>query len=214
MARSSTARRLAPVNSEEPEGLTFGSMKAAATVYWGQLGARVADQWRCWNKDLFDGKLRPAPMVLSRMSSIHGHWFPLLDASADQRVGTEIHLITQVRAYLPPNRIDSVKRADLLRGMMHRLRTQDGLSPFKGNSPEWCALVMQLHLRLTGKRIWCAPEREETAPAQNLDKGLYRPAETVIVQDCCPETGAESLLRAKIAAWPSSLIDLGYITRD
>ncbi len=214
MARSSTARRPAPVSSDEPEGISFGAMKAAAEFYWPGLGGKVADQWRCWNSELFDNKLRPAPMVLSRMSSVHGHWFPLLDASADQRVGTEVHLITQVRAYSPPARITSIKRADLLRGMMHRLRTQDGQAPFKHNSSEWCALMMQLHLRLTGKRIWAAPEREETEPAKDLGKGAYRSAQTFVIQDCCPETGAESLPRAKIAAWPDSVMDLGRITRD
>jgi hypothetical protein len=214
MARSSTVRHPAPVGGEEPEALTWKTVRLAAETYWPVLGARVVDQITQWNGELFDSALRPAPIVLSRMSSVHGHWFPLLDASADQRVGTEVHLVTQARAYSPPNRITSVKRADLLRGMMHRLRTQDGLSPFKRSSAEWCALVMQLHLRLTGKKIWAAPEREETEPAQDLGRGLYRPAQTVVVQDCCPETGAESLPRATIASWPGSLMDLGRITRD
>jgi hypothetical protein len=188
-------------------------MKAAAEVYYPGLGARVCDQMREWNKDLFDGALRPAPIVLARMSNIEGHWFPLIDR-ADQRVGTEGHLIAQVRDYTPPNRIAFVKRSDLLRGMIHRLRTQDGLAPWRGNSPEWCALVMQLHLRLTGKRIWCAPEYEETTPRQDLGKGLYRPAETFVCQDNDPDTGAESLPRDKIAGWPGTVVELGRITRD
>jgi hypothetical protein len=214
MARIATARRPAPVNSQEPEGLTFGAMKAAAEVYWPGLGGKVADQFREWNKELFDGKLRPAPMVISRMSSIHGHWFPLLDRSADQRIGTEVHLVTQVRAYMPPTAVPFVRRADLLRGMMDRLQTQDGLVPWQGNSPEWCQLVMNLHHRLTGERIWCAPVREVTVPQQDLGKGLYRPAETHILQENDPRTGAESLPRNKIVAWPGSVMDLGRITGD
>jgi hypothetical protein len=73
---------------------------------------------------------------------------------------------------------------------------------------------MQLHLRLTGKRIWASPVYEEIEPAKDLGKGLYRPAETVVCQDNDPETGAESLPRATIASWPGSLMDLGLITRD
>jgi hypothetical protein len=214
MARTATARRPTPVTIEEPEGLTFGGMKAAAEIYWPGLGGKVADQWRCWNKELFDNRLRPAPMVLSRMSRVHGHWFPLLDRSVDQRIGTEVHLLTQVRAYTPPTAIHFVRRADLLRGMMHRLRAQDGLPLLQGNSPEWCALVMELHRRLTGQPIWCAAPYEETTPQQDLGKGLYKPAEKQICQDNDPETGAESLPPDKIAAWPGSVMDLGRITRD
>jgi hypothetical protein len=189
-------------------------MRAAVEFYWPGLGGKVADQWREWNRDLFDGALRPAPMVLSRMSSIHGHWFPLLDSSANQRVGTEVHLITQVRDYRPPDRITSIRRSDLLRGMMFRLRAQDGHAPFKHNSTEWCALVMQIHKRLTGETIWAAPEYERTEPARQLGKGLFKPEEIFIMQDCCPKTGAKPLPRAKIAGWPGNLIDLGHITKD
>jgi hypothetical protein len=213
MARTSAARRVAPVITEEPERLTYDAMKAAAEVYWPGLGGKVADQWREWNRELFDGKLRPAPIVLSRMSSIHGHWFPLLDRSADQRIGTEVPLITQVRAYSPPTRIDWVKRADLLRGMMFRLCTQDGQAAYQTGSKEMCEIVMDLHRRLTGQRIWCSPGRQDTTPQQDLGKGLYRPAATRICQDTDPETGAESLPRAKIASWPESVMDLGRITR-
>jgi len=151
--------------------------------------------------------------VLSRMSSVHGHWFPLLDR-ADQRTGTEGHLRTGSTFYMPPHRIAFVKRADLLRGMMHRLHAQDRLAPWLGNSKEWCELVMELHRRLTGERIWCAPEYEETTPRQDLGEGLYRPAETLICQDADPETGAESLPRDKIVGWPGTVIDLGRITRE
>ncbi len=214
MAKSSTARRLVPETSEAPEGLTFEQMRAAAEVYWPGLGGKVADQWGQWNRDLFDGALRPAPMVLSRMSSIHGHWFPLLDRGADQRIGTEHHLIMQAHGYMPPAKVVSVKRADLLRGMIWQLRAQDGQVQIRANSREWCELVMKLHLRLTGEKIWAAPEYEEKEPTKQLGKGLYQPEETFVVQDNCPETGAESLPRAKIAGWPGIMMDLGHITRD
>jgi hypothetical protein len=61
----------------------------------------------------------------------------------------------------------AVQRKELLRGMMDRLQTQDGHRPFNRNTEEWCALVMQTHLRLTGERIWCAPEREVGDPCQS-----------------------------------------------
>jgi hypothetical protein len=146
------------------------------------------------------------------MSSVLGHWFPLLDR-ADQRIGTEGRLVTH-GFYQPPDRIMFVKRADLLRGMMHRLRTQDGLAPFNGNSTEWCELVMELHRRVTGERIWCSPVYEKTTPRQDLGKGLYRPEETFTCQDNDPETGAESMPRDKIAGWPGTVMDLGKIARD
>jgi hypothetical protein len=213
MARTATARRPAPVVSDEPEGLSFGAMKAAAEVYWPGLGGKVADQFREYNRDLFDNKVRPAPMVISRMSSAHGHWFPLLDR-ANQRIGTEEHLRIGATYYAPPDRITFVRRGDLLRGMMHRLRAQDRLAPWLGDSKEWCELVMELHRRLTGERIWCAPPYIETTPIEQLGGGLYRPAERHVYQNNCPETGAESLAKDKISGWPGTVIDLGKIVRD
>jgi hypothetical protein len=126
MARTAAARSPAPVIVEEPAGLTFGVMKAAAEVYWPGLGGKVADQFREWNRDLLDGKLRPAPMVLSRLSSVCGHWFCTLDPAADQRMGFEQQLVTQVRSYSPPRAIASVRKVDLLRQMMRQLYAQDG----------------------------------------------------------------------------------------
>jgi hypothetical protein len=213
MARTATARRLTPVMNQEPEGLTFGAMKAAAEIYWPGLGGKVADQWKEWNRDLFDGKLRPAPMVLSRMSSVHGHWFPLLDR-ADQRVAYESQFANTPGFYMPPDRILFVRRDTLLRGMMHQLRRQDGLPLLKGNSREWCDLVMELHRRLTGERIFCAPENEITEPRKELAGGQYEPAQTILVQDADPETGAPSLPRDKIVGWPGTVMDLGRITRE
>jgi hypothetical protein len=214
MARTSTARQQAPVTSEEPEPLSFEAMRAAAEVYWPGLGGKVADQWREWNRDLFDGALRPAPLVLSRMGAALGHWFPTLDPSADQRLGFEEKLLVQSIGYMPPRRITSVRRADLLRGMMARLRTQDGLPPLKSNSDEGCALLMELHRRLTGERVWMAPEREEKTLQEDLGGGLYKPSEVFVVQDDDPETGAPSLSRDKIRGWPGTLMDLGHIARD
>jgi hypothetical protein len=189
-------------------------MRAAVEFYWPGLGGKVADQWREWNRDLFDGALRPAPMVLSRMSSVYGHWFCTMAPSADQRLGFEPQLAVQNASYSAPRAITSVRRIDLLRQMLHRLRAQDGLAPFKSNSTEWCELIMDLHSRLTGKRIWAAPVQEKTTPMQDLGKGLWRPAQTRTWQDRDPATGAESLPKDKIASWPHGLIELGVIVRE
>jgi hypothetical protein len=214
MARTATARRPTPVAIEEPQDLTFGGMKAAAEIYWPGLGGKVADQWRCWNKELFDNRLRPAPMVLSRMSRVHGHWFCTLDPCGDQRMGFEQQLVTQIRSYTPPRTIASVRRVDLLRQMLRQLYAQDGKAAPEHNSQEWCELIMKLHLRLAGQRIWASPQYTETTPQQDLGKGLFRPAETRSYQDNDPETGAESLPLAQIKVWPHGLIELGNITRD
>ena len=150
-------RRVAPGISDEPEaGLMWSAMKAAAEIYWPGLGGKVVTQMQEWNRDLFDGKFRPVPVVLSRMSSVEGHFFPTLDR-ADQRMGLEGQLVTQVRFYSPPHAIAYVRRDVLLRTMMHQLRRQDGLTPFLGNSKEWCELIMELHRRLTGERILVCP---------------------------------------------------------
>jgi hypothetical protein len=148
------------------------------------------------------------------MGSALGHWFPTLDPSADQRIGFEGKLVMESIGYIPPRRITSVQRADLLRGMMARLRTQDGLPPIKSNTVEGCALIMELHRRLTGERVWMAPEREERTLEEHLGGGLIKPAETFIVQDDDPETGAPSLPRDKIRGWPGTMMDLGRITLD
>ena len=150
-------RRVAPISSEEPDpGLMWSAMKAAAEIYWPGLGGKVVTQMQEWNRDLFDGRFRPVPIVLSRMSSVEGHFFPTLDR-ADQKMGLEGTLMTQVRFYSPPRAIAYVRRDVLLRTMMHQLRRQDGLAPFLGNSREWCTLIMDLHHRLTGERILVCP---------------------------------------------------------
>jgi hypothetical protein len=141
-----------------------------------------------------------------------GHFFPTLDR-ADQRMGFEGQIATQVRFYTLPRAIQCVRRDTLLRTMIHQLRRQDGLTPFLGNSQEWCDLIMDLHKRLTGERIWAAPEYEETTPQPGLGKGLFRPAETTICQDTDPETGKPSLPRDKIVGWPGTVMDLGRIER-
>jgi hypothetical protein len=152
-------------------------------------------------------------MVLSRMSSVHGHWFALIAPSADQRLGFEQQFAPQL-LYSPPRPVTSVRRADLLRQMMQRLYLQDGNPVPVHNSKEWCELIMQLHLRLSGQRIWASPEYTETIPQQDLGGGLFKPAETRIWQDNDPQTRAESLALAEIKNWPHGLIDLGNITRE
>jgi hypothetical protein len=97
---------------------------------------------------------------------------------------------------------------------MDRLETQDDRLPLKRNSEAWCTLVMDLHRRLTGERIWASPEREVREPAVQLGKGVFRPESKRLAQDVDPETGTPSLPRADIAAWPNGRIDLGYIERD
>src|SRR5262245_37482194 len=198
------------VNGEAPgaryqrgaRGPYVGKVRLSAETYWPQLGGRAVDQVIQWNITLFDRKVRPAPLVLSRMSSVHGHWFPLLDGAASQRTGTEGPLVAQARGYKPPNPVMSVSRSDLLRGMMFRLRDQDGLGRLDPNCAAWCALVMQLHHRLTGEVIWASPAVETTVPSGELGGGVFRPARKAWVQADCPDTRAPSLPPLAIAGWP------------
>jgi hypothetical protein len=119
-----------------------------------------------------------------------------------------------MRSYSPPRAIASVRRVDMLRQMMRQLYVQDGKPMPLHNSKEYCELIMDLHRRLTGQRIWASPVYTETTPKKDLGGGLYSPAETDQFQDNDPETGAESLPLAQIKVWPHGLIELGNITRD
>jgi hypothetical protein len=110
MAKPKPSPKPEPVESR----LTFEAMRAAAAVYWGPLGAAVADEWRRYNDQLFDGALAPAAMVLSRMSARHNHWFPLLDRSASQITGYDT-TFAAVSAYQHPPAFTHVRRSDLIR---------------------------------------------------------------------------------------------------
>jgi hypothetical protein len=218
MARTSAARRPTPVETEEPEAkgqknLTWQQVRDGAELYWSDLGGRVVDQLIEWNRTLFEGAVRPMPIVLSRMSSVHGHWFCTLSPDTDQRKGFEQQLVTQMRVYNPPRAITSVRKVDLLRQLIRQLYIQDGKPPPNANSQERCDLIMRLHLALTGQRIFASPVYVEEVPQRHLGKGLYKPAETHTYQNNCPDTGVESLPLEQIKVWPHGLIDLGTITR-
>jgi hypothetical protein len=199
--------------SEEPEPLTWDTVRLAAEAYWPQLGARVVDQIREWNAALFDNAIRPAPIVLGRPTSLCGHWFPTLAAACDPRLGFEGNLVT-THGYQAPRPVMAVQRGELLRAMCDRIETQNSRPPLKRNSEAWCRLVMETHRRLTGRRIWCAAEREIIEPREDLGGGEFRPETRRRGQDPDPETGEPSLSRATIAGWPGTVIDLGSIQKD
>jgi hypothetical protein len=54
----------------------------------------------------------------------------------------------------------------------------------------------------------------ETIPAQDLGKGLWRPASKRSWQAKCPETGVDSISPDQMKNWPHGLIDLGNIARE
>ena len=198
--------------------LSWEEVERGAELYWPGLGRKVVRQMGEWNHHLFDDALTPAPIVLSRMSGKLGHWFPLIDPSADQVRGYETSAIFAAteNAYRPPQPIAAVRRGDILRGMMVRLLREQGKSG-RANSEAWCELVMRIHKRLTGKSLWCSimVERRDEGPATMPD-GIRRIAPTVTVreQPSCPKTGAASLPASEIAAWPLMTLDLGNIERD
>jgi hypothetical protein len=97
--------------------------------------------------------------------------------------------------------------------MCDRIETQDGRPPLKRNTEAWCRLVMETHRRLTGARLWCAPEREAIEPRQELGGGEFRAETRRRVQDPDPETGKPSLSRVTIAGWPGTVMDLGRIEK-
>lgn len=196
-------------------GPTWEDSERAAEFYWRGLGGQVVRQMAEWNRDLFEGKVPPAPFVLSRMSSIHNHHFPTLDPGCDPRRGFEATGVFQGRfGYQPPKPVNRVRRGDLMRFMMREYLKATGQNPSRGK-PDWCRLVMRLHDKLKGERIWASEAREiykdeidATAP-----RSLTRRVR-VVEQESDPKTGAASLSADRVKNWPLSVIDMPDIVRE
>ena len=93
------------------------------------------------------------------MSAVHGHWFPLIDRSAPQRIGYEIQFAGgQAFRHTPPPALELIRRQDLLRGMMVRLLTLQG----KETRTIGTALVIldAGPLPAEGRKVWAAPTTE------------------------------------------------------
>lgn len=198
----------------EPREISYAAMEMAAGAYWGQLGIKVCEQWRDWNHRLFDEALPCVPLVLSRMSAVHGHHFPLLDPAADQRKGYEQAIVgPHIHGYMAPQPVTSIRRGDLLRSMMMLYLKRAGLDTGCNEKP-FCDLAMELHHRLAGERIWLSPLRETRETIQpKMPDGSLALARHVLkrVQETSPE-GAPSLSAERIASWPFGSVDLPDIT--
>ncbi|MGE0052936.1 MAG: hypothetical protein AB7S74_01895 [Hyphomicrobium sp.] len=185
--------------------LTWRQVRDAAEVYWPGIGGAAVDQMIEWNETLFDGKLAPAPVVLSRMSSVNDHWFPLIDYGSSHRLGYEMSVGSDTRSE-PPRRLMSIRKGSLLRGMMLRYLEDQKLSHAPGGA-DWCALVVDIHKKLTGKRIWAAPKIERYETPQ------FGPRRIVHEQAPDPLTGRPSISPSAVRNWPTESIDLGDIVR-
>ena len=217
---AATKRKARAIEQQETSkpALTWAAVGAAAELYWPGIGAQVVAQIDEWNLALFDGELSPVPVVLSRMSAVHGHFFPTLDRSVDQRLGFDGPVYFAVGASVPysrPKPLTSVRRSDLLRGLMFRHLSEQGLDTSARGTP-WCVLLMDLHRRLTGKEIWCAPMTERRVDiAPTMPDGSRGLARQVLERDqpACPKTGKPSISKSEIESWPMNSIDLGDITK-
>lgn len=202
---------------EKPAAVSWADVELATEVFWPGIGGKVVHQIIEWNEKLFDGVLEPMPIVLSRMSSVHGHWFPAVDKSVSQVRGyDEGAYLLHPAGYQPPQPLTSVRRSDLLRGMIFRHLTEQQLETRTNREP-WCREVMRIHCLLTDKQIWTSPQTErrvEMAPTMpDGSKGVSR---SVLVRDqpACPKTGAASIPKHLIASWPLGTLDLGEIVRE
>jgi hypothetical protein len=196
------------LSSDDPAGaLTWKTVRIATECYWPGLGAPVVDQITEWNDKLLGGESPPMPVVLSRMGKANGHWSPLSGSQArshePEQVNRTIHS--------DPKRLLKVSRATLLRGLMtHYLRSK-GLDHGEYGSEHWCALVMRCHYGLTGKRIWCSPQRSRIM--EDFGTGNVARRHLEVTQARGPK-GEESLPIAVIKSWPMGSIELGTIERE
>lgn len=211
MVKTATKRRPSPaLIKETSDTLSWDQVIEGAALYWGPIGRKSAEQIAEWDRTLFGGELPPAPLVLGRPSSVHGHWFPSLELGISQRSGFEHRPPSN---YLPPQKIDCIRRSDLLRGCMFRFLSLKGLEPTPGRAP-WNDLVMRLHMELTGKTIWVSERTEryvrELDPNAPADSSMTRLVK-VVDHPPCPKTGAPPLKHESNLGWPAGSIDLGDI---
>ena len=177
--------------------ITFAQMRRFLTIGWGTLGEDVAATWLEFNRQHFGGKLHPLPITIVSTSP-YGHWLGLTYGGADHN---RTHLI---QLTMPRNSSELVAdRGVLLHEMVHQHLIERGESPKHEHGP-WCREIMRLHLAITGKRIWAAPEVVGKRRGENGERKSIR------YQPICPETGMKSIPRGKLSRWPHACgLDLG-----
>jgi hypothetical protein len=175
-------------------GYTFAEMRHALEVGWGEVGGRVADCWREYNRLYFGGRLRPLPIFLTPATP-YGH---LLGWCC----GHDVRVI----ALAAPRQGDVLvaDRDTLLHEMVHQLLFEEGVSPRHKDEP-WCREIMRLHKQITGKEIWAG---KYTVMKKRVGDGRA----SVRGNLPRPGTGEPSIPQAEIARWPhDSGIDLGAL---
>jgi hypothetical protein len=175
---------------------TFEEMRRALVVGWGELGERVAQCWRDFNRLYFADELLPLPIFLTATMP-YGRmigWTCCADA------------VTHI-ALASPNdgTILVADRGVLLHEMIHQFLHERG-ERFGHQGEPWRREIMRLHLQITGKTIWAGAYTVGKRPG--LD-GIRRSAR---FNRPDPATGRESIGQMQIASWPGSLkIRLGSL---
>lgn len=169
--------------------ITYAEMKTFLTIGWGELGKRVAEAWRQYNKTYFGNKLQPLPITIVNTSP-HGHWLGLTTGSK-----RGVHLIQLTMPAEGPSLV--ADRGVLLHEMNHQFLVERGENPKHSGQP-WCDQIMRLHYQITGKRLWVAPETVGKVKQEDGKRLSVRR------QACCPETGEASIGQRDIASWPHS----------
>lgn len=208
MAKSATKLKPALDANDYEDAPTWSQVIEGAKLYWGPIGGAAAEQVRDYAVKLFDGQVRPAPLIFGRPSKIHDQWAPLLEVAAQMRMHEPS--IADMRGHGDVKPLVRISRAQLLRGTLGRYLTTNGLNASPG-SLDWCRAAMSATERLTGKRVWMSPQTERQV-AEN-EGGFVR--RRIVVEQQQGPKGETSVTWTEILAWPSKTIPgLGDITAE
>lgn len=184
----------------------WSAVVAGAELYWGSLGRAAAEQIRDYALKLFDGEVKPAPIILGRPSRVHGQWAPL----AQNQMRMHEAAIADTRAHSDIQPIKSISRAQLLRGVLVRHLVTCGKNPAPG-SADWCSAAMAATLKLTGRKVWMAPQVERKVEVFEGESNY--PRKRLVVEQARGPNGEQSLSWSDILSWPQNVVpDLGTIS--
>jgi hypothetical protein len=188
---------------------TQEDMRRFAREAWGSFGAAIVDQWEEFNAHLFDGELRPVPLVITNTMPF-GKRIAFCSYSPGGHGRTITLNVPKFKAKPGTVRYELLADNDtLLHEMVHQFLFERGEDPAHAGEP-WRREIMRLNLAITGKPIWAGASRSVRVRGENGE------GSRVIRANAPSEDGRESLTQARIARWPhdTGTIDFGPLGQE
>lgn len=185
---------------------TVIDMQRFATEAWGDLGTKLSLRWGEFNRQFFDGELKPIPLVITNTQP-YGRRLAFCSHDPDGPYHRTITVnVPSYRGKVAP--ADYRLLADngaLLHEMVHQLLQQRGEGSSHG-SDGWRAEIMRLNEVIAGRRIWAG--RSKTMRIEGADGKRSK----IIRANEDGPNGEKSLGQDDIARWPHTVgIDLGKL---